>query len=94
MTYKNKYAISAILKKLGRDYDDWELASGASVIVTYKRFRQIMMLNEDVEPVITYERTAREKYQLLKDLGFINDSGRVYIDAVQDFLNINPKVGA
>ena len=91
---KNKYAISAILKKLGNDYDDWELASGASVIVTYKRFRQIMMLNEDVEPVITYERTAREKDQLLKDLGFINDSGRVYIEAVQDFLNINPKVSA
>lgn len=91
---KNKYAISAILKKLGHDYDDWELASGASVIVTYKRFRQIMMLNEDIEPVITYERTAQEKYRLLKDLGFINDSGRVYIEAVQDFLNINPKVNA
>ena len=89
---KNKYAISAILKKLGCDYDDWDLSPGASVIITYRRFRQVMMLNEDVEPVITYERTAQEKYCLLKDLGFINDSGRVYVEAVQDFLNIVPKV--
>ena len=47
-----------------------------------------MMLDEDTEPVITYERTAREKYQLLKDLGFLTDTGVMNLPEIKSFMGV------
>ena len=88
MPQMEKYRISTILKKLGTHYSGWHLDDTTRILIPYKIFKKIMMLDEDYEPVITYERTAKEKYQLLKELDFLNDTGTVNIPLVKSFLGV------
>ena len=88
MPKMEKYRISTILRKLGTHYSDWRLDDTVRILIPYKIFKKIMMLDEACEPVITYERTAKEKYQLLKDMDFLNDTGTVNVPLVKSYLGV------
>lgn len=63
------YKISSILKKV------YVYADGihkGDIPLSYSNFKRIMMLEEDMAPLMTYERTVKEKYKLLKEFGFIS----------------------
>lgn len=85
---QNKYRVSAILTKIGFRFSGWHIEESQRITLSYKTFRMIMMLDEEHEPIITYERTAKEKYQLLKDLGFMNDTGVLNIPQIKNFLDV------
>lgn len=89
MPQQNKYRVSAILTKIGSRFDGWHIDESQRILLSYKTFQRIMMLDEDTEPVITYERTAREKYQLLKDLGFLNDTGVMNLPVIKSFMGVD-----
>lgn len=63
------YKISTILRKV---FFYTEGVTKGDVPFPYTTFRRIMMLEEDMTPVMTYERTVKEKYKLLKEFGFIS----------------------
>lgn len=76
MTYENKYKISAILNKIALCI----ALDQESIPFGYRLFKRIMMDNEEIEPVITYERTLKQKYQDLVDLGYVSDSDYPRLD--------------
>lgn len=88
MPQQNRYKVSAILTKIGSRFSGWHIDESQRIILSYKTFQRIMMLDEDAEPVITYERTAREKYQLLKDLGFLTDTGVMNLPEIKRFMGV------
>lgn len=67
-----EYRPSAFLKKIA-EYTAWD--SHTDIPLPYKVFKKIMMGMEEMEPVMTYERTVKEKYNLLVDLEIISKTG-------------------
>lgn len=84
MTTPNKYTISALLIKIRRCFD-FDLTADFTKL-SYKDFKAIMMLCEDVEPVITYERTIKEKYKLLQEFKFISKTELLDIKMMNRYL--------
>lgn len=76
---KSPNRVSAILKKL---YVHTQVYKGINVPLPYKDFKLIMMDEEEMEPVMTYERTVKEKYQLLIDFGYVSKTGLLLADPV------------
>lgn len=68
-----------ILKKIDKV---WNISSRntESLMITLVTFKKIMMLYPDEGPVISCERTIKEKYRNLKEFGILNQSGRVNTD--------------
>lgn len=85
MAYDNKYTVSSMLNKISLCI----AMNEASVPFPYKLFKRIMMDNELIAPVITYERTLKQKYQDLVDLGYISESEtpRLNVIRVQEKLS-------
>lgn len=81
----NEYTLSKILKKLDANLQIThpERFPQGVPIVNYPTFRNVMMIDETMKPIITYERTAKEKFKLLQDLGFISKTNVVNVDAVK-----------
>lgn len=76
MVGKCKLTYSAILKKLGTHWDWSVFKPTDELMITYERFREIMMTDEACEPIMTYERTVRAKYKELIDFGFLQQSNQ------------------
>lgn len=72
MPAQNQYTVSALLTKLYISYNLHDCAEGARIVVPFAQFYRIMACVEDIEPVISYQRTAKEKYEMLKMFGFID----------------------
>lgn len=51
-----------------------------SVVLTPVTFKKIMMLYPEDGPVISCERTIKERYRCLKEFGILNQTGRVDVD--------------
>lgn len=51
----------------------------------YKLFRRAFMVLPEW-PTFTSERTVKEKYRLLQDLGILNDSGRINYEEFEEVL--------
>lgn len=51
----------------------------------YKLFRKVLMVYPEW-PTFTSERTVKEKYKLLQELGILNDSGRINYEEVEEVL--------
>lgn len=66
------YRPSALLKKIA-EFTAW--SETQDFPLPYKVFKKIMMGKEEMEPVMTYERTVKEKYNLLVDLGIVSKTG-------------------
>lgn len=88
MPYENKYSTTRILRKVlaCTPYDD----SVTSAPFPYLMFKKIMKMREDVEPVISYERTLKQLYQDLIDFNLVSlgedGSNRIYLDSVRTYL--------
>lgn len=65
-----EYTPQALIKKLGAVIN---LEDGKAV--PYKLWKMAMMGYPNLGMVMTYERTVKEKYQLMIDLGFISKTG-------------------
>lgn len=72
MPKQNQYSVSALLNKLYIQYNLHDVSEGARIVMPFAAFYKIMACVEDIEPVISYNRTAREKYEMLKMFGFID----------------------
>ena len=85
MAYENKYTVSSMLNKISLCV----AMDGPSIPFPYRLFKRIMMDNELIAPVITYERTLKQKYQDLVDLGYISESEapRLNVIKVKDKLS-------
>lgn len=51
----------------------------------YKLFRKVLMVYPEW-PTFTAERTVKEKYKLLQELGILNDTGRINYEEVEEVL--------
>lgn len=85
MPRQNQYSVSALLNKLYISYNLHDVTDGVRIIIPFKQFYKIMACDEEVEPVISYRRTAVEKYDMLCDFGFI-DGQILNIRAIKDKL--------
>lgn len=50
-----------------------------------RAFKRIMMVEPD-GPIITSERTCRERYRTFQELGIVNDTGRINIELFMKIL--------
>lgn len=50
-----------------------------------KAFKKIMMVEPEA-PIITSERTCRERYRTFQELGIVNDTGRINIELYMKIL--------
>lgn len=73
MAENNQYTISSLLAKIAKVMN-FEERPDSDVPMPYKVFKVIMMGNETCKPIMTYERTVKEKFRLLKDFGFISET--------------------
>lgn len=55
------------------------LGDNAEYPLNLKAFKKIMMVEPEA-PIITSERTCRERYRTFQELGIVNDTGRINID--------------
>lgn len=65
-----------ILKKVDKVYEVSSHPS-MSLVFPYTTFKKILMLYPADGPVISCERTIKEKYKCLKDFGILNQDGRL-----------------
>ena len=56
------------------------LTPTSTMILTLPTFKRIMMLYPEEGPVIASERSIREKYRTLKEVGILNNDGRMNMD--------------
>ncbi len=81
---KNNYTVSAILRKivivLNLD------SEGSEFNMSYPLFKRVLMTFENVSPIITYERTAKDKYRLLQEFQFISETGVLNLTKVREYL--------
>lgn len=75
------YRISTILKKIEMHYD-----LTRDNVLSYNEFKKIMMADESFEPVMTYERTVKEKYKLMQDFKIISWNGILIGDVASKIL--------
>ena len=68
-----------ILKKVDKVYNIQERPT-ESLMIPLITFKKIMMLYPEDGPVISCERTIKEKYRCLKEFGILNQSGRINYD--------------
>jgi hypothetical protein len=47
--------------------------------LSLKAFKKIMMVEPEA-PIITSERTCRERYRTFQELGIVNDTGRINVE--------------
>lgn len=80
------YKISSILKKV---YVYTDGVRKGDVPLSYSNFKKIMMLEEEMVPVMTYERTVKEKYKLLKEFGFISKTEMLISQRVLEVVDSN-----
>lgn len=87
MAYENKYPTSKVLRKLMTCLPQSETTVSAPF--PYLTFKRVMKLREDVEPVISYERTIKQLYQDLIDFDFVSEGtpNRIYLDKVRNYLS-------
>lgn len=76
MGYTPKVLLTKVRKCMAWDSD--------YVNFDYSIFKIIMMGNEDFTPVMTYERTVKEKYALLQALGYISKSGMLNVERAKE----------
>lgn len=72
MPSQNQYTVSNLLTKLYIVYNLHDCAEGCRIILPFAKFFEVMACEEDIEPVISYQRTAKEKYSMLQQFGFID----------------------
>lgn len=68
-----------ILKKIDKVYEISERPEGRLVLML-PTFKKILMLYPEAGPVISCERTIKEKYKTLKEFGILNQNGSVNYD--------------
>lgn len=76
MVGKSKLTYSAILKKLGTHWDWSQFGPNDELMITYEKFREIMMTDENTAPIMTYERTVKAKFKELIDFGFLQQANQ------------------
>lgn len=84
----NRLTVTKILNKLYIDLHLQQIGREGYICCPYQNFKRFMMLDETMEPVITYERTIKEKFKLMQDFGFISRTNVVNIPAIMDHLGI------
>lgn len=84
----NRLTVTKILNKLVVDLNLRQVGVGGTIFCPYSKFKSIMMLDEGMEPVISYERTVKEKYVLLQDFNFISRQAVVNVGAIFSQLGI------
>lgn len=62
--------------------------NAAYLPLPYNVFKTIMMGDEDYQPVMTYERTVKEKYRLLQELGYISKTGMLDTERAKDCIGV------
>lgn len=56
------------------------LSNASSMVLTLPTFKRVMMLYPEEGPVIASERAVKEKYRTMKEVGIINNDGRLDMD--------------
>lgn len=72
-------SLTEILKKMDKVYNISKRDT-ESLIIPLVTFKKIMMLYPEDGPVISCERTIKEKYRCMKEFGILNQSGRINFD--------------
>lgn len=74
-----------ILKKIDNVYEITNHPE-FSMVFPYTTFKKILMLYPTSGPVISCERTIKEKYKCLKEFGILNQDGRINYDEFSRWL--------
>lgn len=72
-------SVFEILKKIDLVYNISDCPE-ISLPLTLPTFKKILMLYPEYGPVISSERTIKEKYKSFKEIGILNPNGRVNYD--------------
>lgn len=73
-------SIKEVLQKLD-NYLSFSIGDYSDYNLSLREFKRIMMVvPENYGPVITSERSAKEKYKLLQEFAIINQTGRINKD--------------
>ena len=69
--------IQDCIKKVDRHFELSLSGNDFGFVLTFITFKKVMMLYPDEGPIISAERTLRERYRTLKEFGLLNESGRI-----------------